>query len=158
MKKHFIVSTLILACLTLTACQSSKQSQKSNSESKEESSLVKANSKLKKSISKDHKDKDEEKGSQVDSVNSSTKSSANSKKSQGQINRERGYDPNGNPLLPGQDHAAGSNPDGSPDAWVQTQINEEQFDQQNGLIGPDGRFNDKGKAYYNLPDDFYSGN
>ncbi len=25
--------------------------------------------------------------------------------------------------LPGQDHAAGSNPDGSPDAWVQGQIN-----------------------------------
>lgn len=53
--------------------------------------------------------------------------------SQSQINRQRGYDPNGNPLLPGQDHAAGSNPDGSPDAWVQWQL-----DHANDTTFPDG--------------------
>lgn len=52
--------------------------------------------------------------------------------SQGETNRQRGYDPNGAPLLPGQDHAAGSNPDGSPDAWVQWQI-----DHQNDTTFPD---------------------
>ncbi|MGM0215019.1 hypothetical protein [Enterococcus sp. AZ109] len=41
---------------------------------------------------------------------------------QGQQNIQNGYDPNGQPLLPGQDHAAGSNPDGTPDSWVQGQL------------------------------------
>lgn len=31
-------------------------------------------------------------------------------------------DPKGNQLMPCQDHAPGSNPDGTPDAWVQGQI------------------------------------
>lgn len=56
---------------------------------------------------------------------------------------ERGYDPNGNPLLPGQDHAAGSNPDGTPDAWVQGQID---WAKQNGYLNPDGTETDKGRA------------
>ncbi|HAM86285.1 MAG TPA: hypothetical protein DCP87_01765 [Lactobacillus sp.] len=59
------------------------------------------------------------------------------------MNRERGYDPNGAPLLPGQDHAAGSNPDGSPDAWVQGQID---WAKQNGYLNPDGTETDKGRA------------
>ena len=67
----------------------------------------------------------------------------NTAKSQGEINRERGYDPNGAPLLPGQDHAAGSNPDGSPDAWVQGQID---WAKQNGYLNPDGTETDKGRA------------
>ncbi|MDM8220011.1 DUF5067 domain-containing protein [Limosilactobacillus mucosae] len=67
----------------------------------------------------------------------------NTAKSQGEINRERGYDPNGAPLLPGQDHAAGSNPDGSPDAWVQGQID---WAKQNGYLNSDGTETDKGRA------------
>lgn len=63
-------------------------------------------------------------------------------KTQGQINRERGYDPNGNPLLPGQDHAAGSNPDGSADDWVKGQ---DEWLLKNGLINPDGTQTQKGK-------------
>lgn len=151
-----------LALTMLTACQSPAQSQKTNSESREESSLIKANSRLKKSIHRKKANKksstSSHQGVQSETNGSSTKISHASGKSQEENNRVHGYDPNGNPLLPGQDHAAGSNPDGTPDAWVQRQIDEEQFDQENGLIGPDGRFNDKGKAYYNLPDDFYSGN
>lgn len=64
-------------------------------------------------------------------------------KSQGEINRERGYDPNGASLLPGQDHAAGSNPDGTPDAWVQGQID---WAKQNGYLNSDGTETDKGRA------------
>ena len=76
-------------------------------------------------------------------------------KTQGQINVERGYDPNGAPLLPGQDHAAGSNPDGSPDAWVQGQIN---WEIRNGYANPDGTLTEKGKqardeVYANMGDD-----
>ena len=76
-------------------------------------------------------------------------------KTQGQINVERGYDPNGAPLLPGQDHAAGSNPDGSPDAWVQGQIN---WEIRNGYANSDGTLTEKGKqardeVYANMGDD-----
>lgn len=61
---------------------------------------------------------------------------------QGEINMQRGYDPNGAPLLPGQDHAAGSNPDGPPDAWVQGQL---EWAIRNGLMNPDGSDTEKGK-------------
>ena len=63
-------------------------------------------------------------------------------KTQGQINKERGYDPNGHPLLPGQDHAAGSNPDGSADNWVKGQS---EWLRQNELINSDGSPTQKAK-------------
>lgn len=63
-------------------------------------------------------------------------------KTQGQINKERGYDPNGHPLLPGQDHAAGSNPDGSADDWVKGQS---EWLRQNELINSDGSPTQKAK-------------
>ena len=75
-------------------------------------------------------------------------------KTQGQINRERGYDPNGAPLLPGQDHAAGSNPDGSPDAWVQGQIN---WAKRNGLMNPDGTPTQKEKDLEASQDQYSEG-
>lgn len=40
---------------------------------------------------------------------------------QEEINKQRGYDPNGNPVLPGQGHAAGCNAFGGDDAWVAAQ-------------------------------------
>lgn len=142
--KKIYICLLVSSCLFLTACQSSQQSKKEKSESREESSLVKENSKLRKSISKSSssnasKDKsqstneDNNVQSQDTPNNTTAKSAVATAKTQGEINRERGYDPNGNPLLPGQDHAAGSNPDGSPDAWVQWQI-----DHQNDTTFPDG--------------------
>lgn len=165
MKKTLKIAISVFACLSLTACGLTQQNKKSESESREASSLTKANSRLKHKIKKNHHHSREQKHSQASTKASSSSTSSNSKtqnqgqtnqptKSQSEINKERGYDPNGNPLLPGQDHAAGSNPDGSPDAWVQAQDQEEQFDQQNGFIGPDGRFNDKGKAYYHLGSDY----
>lgn len=63
-------------------------------------------------------------------------------KSQDEINCERCYDPNGASLLSGQDHAAGSNPDGTPDAWVQGQID---WAKQNGYLNSDGTETDKGR-------------
>ncbi|GAB6091750.1 hypothetical protein [Furfurilactobacillus curtus] len=62
---------------------------------------------------------------------------------QGEINRERGYDPNGNPVMPGQDHAAGTNPDGTTDSWVSGQ---EQWAKQNGYANQDGTPTAKGQA------------
>ena len=139
MKKLSIFTISLFFCLSLSACSFSNQSQKSKSQSREESSLVKANSILKKKIKK----KSEKSNSVSSSINSNTNGVSNQNqaqtqqsnvgKSQSEINRERGYDPNGNPLLPGQDHAAGSNPDGSPDAWVQWQI-----DHENDTTFPDG--------------------
>lgn len=61
---------------------------------------------------------------------------------QSQQNIQNGYDPNGQPLLPGQDHAAGANPDGSPDAWVQDQID---WAIENGYSNPDGTPTEKGQ-------------
>ena len=61
---------------------------------------------------------------------------------QGEINKERGYDPKGDPILPGQDHAAGSNPDGTPDSWVQGQID---WEKENGYINQDGSPTEKEK-------------
>ncbi|MDT2437292.1 hypothetical protein P7D98_11210 [Enterococcus avium] len=64
---------------------------------------------------------------------------ANAQWHQGQENIQNGVDPNGNELLPGQDHAAGSNPDGTPDAWVQGQLDR---------ITPDGGYRtDDGVIY-----------
>lgn len=63
-------------------------------------------------------------------------------KTQGEINRERGYDPKGNPVMPGQDHAPGSNPDGSADSWVQGQS---EWLRQNGLTNSDGSLTQKAK-------------
>lgn len=67
---------------------------------------------------------------------------ANRQAHQGQDNLQNGVDPNGNPLLPGQDHAAGANPDGSPDAWVQDQID---WAIENGYSNPDGTPTEKGQ-------------
>ena len=141
-KSLLLIATLSLSLL-VSGCASSKENQKSNSESREESSLVKENNKLKKSINKSSSSKNNNNIKQNGSSVSANEGSKVSSKTQGQINRERGYDPNGNPLLPGQDHAAGSNPDGSPDAWVQGQIN---WAIQNGYLNPDGTNTPKGQA------------
>ncbi len=60
----------------------------------------------------------------------------------GRLNRQRGYDPKGNPIMPGSDHAPGANPDGSPDPWVQDQIN---WEKENGYLNPDGSPTEKEK-------------
>ncbi|MGO2723283.1 MAG: hypothetical protein ACTIAG_06060 [Lactobacillus sp.] len=56
------------------------------------------------------------------STNNTNNTGQISEQQQGAINCARGYDPNGAPLLAGQDHAAGDKPDGTPDDWVQGQI------------------------------------
>ncbi|MGL5898334.1 MAG: hypothetical protein ACRCZW_01480 [Lactobacillaceae bacterium] len=44
--------------------------------------------------------------------------------------------------MPGQDHAPGSNPDGTPDPWVQGQID---WEKENGYLNPDGTLTQKGQ-------------
>lgn len=61
---------------------------------------------------------------------------------QAQQNLQNGVDPNGNELLPGQDHAAGSNSDGTPDDWVQGQID---WAKENGYVNEDGSLTEKGQ-------------
>ena len=137
MKKIGLICTTVLICGSLAACGNSSTKQ-ANSSSKASSSKV----------VKHHKKQNKKKQSSTSSASSNSNSQNNNQQytqstqstnaqqqqlSQGEINRQRGYDPNGNPLLPGQDHAAGSNPDGSPDAWVQWQL-----DHQNDKTFPDG--------------------
>lgn len=157
MKKMGLICAAALIGLTLTACGSSS-SQKSTKSSS--SSSTKAIKKHKTAKQNKQEKKKQSSISSASSSSSQAQSTAqqseqataqstqqeiqtNTAKSQGEINRERGYDPNGAPLLSGQDHAAGSNPDGSPDAWVQGQID---WAKQNGYLNPDGTETDKGRA------------
>ncbi len=137
MKRISLISFAVLTCLSLSACGTNNKQAKQDSEA---SSLKIANSKLKKKVHK-HSVKRIHNKSSSSAANSSSQPSNNHQLSQGEINRQRGYDPNGNPLLPGQDHAAGANPDGSPDAWVQGQID---WAKQNGYLNPDGTETQKG--------------
>ncbi|UUC14747.1 hypothetical protein [Limosilactobacillus fermentum] len=154
MKKIGLICTTVLMGLTLTACGSSP-SQKST-KSSSSSSSTKA---IKKHKTAKQSKKEKKKQGSISSASSSSSQSqtaaqqneqsstqatqTSTTKSQGEINRERGYDPNGASLLPGQDHAAGSNPDGTPDAWVQGQID---WAKQNGYLNSDGTETDKGRA------------
>lgn len=158
MKKIGLICATVLMSLTLTACGSSSSqkptkisSSSSSTKSVQKHKSAKKNKQEKKkqsSISSASSSSSQSQSTAQQSKQSTTQSTqqeiqTNTAKSQGEINRERGYDPNGAPLLPGQDHAAGSNPDGSPDAWVQGQID---WAKQNGYLNPDGTETDKGRV------------
>ena len=137
MKKIGLICTTVLICGSLAACGNSSTKQ-ANSSSKASSSKVvkhhkKQNKKKQSSTSSASSNSNSQKNNQQSPQSTQSTNAQQQQLSQGEINRQRGYDPNGNPLLPGQDHAAGSNPDGSPDAWVQWQL-----DHQNDKTFPDG--------------------
>ena len=156
MKKIGLICAALLAGISLTACSNSS-SQKSTTSSSSSTKVVKHHEKAKSEKKQSQSSSNSEQSSSqiTNSQNPNTQQSVQSSnnqqqgaqsgvtKSQSEINRERGYDPNGAPLLPGQDHAAGSNPDGSPDAWVQGQID---WAIQNGYMNPDGTNTPKGQA------------
>jgi len=79
---------------------------------------------------------------QVDYSQSSNNVSQQQPKTQSQINQERGYDPKGNPVMPGQDHAPGTDVYGNPDPWLQGQI---EWAKQNGYLNQDGTPTEKGR-------------
>lgn len=152
MKRLVLACVTILAGLSLAGCNNlASQSHKTASSSS--TKVVKHHKSHKKATKKDKQSSSSSTSNQQSgNAQQATTQSNNSsnggqqqaqEKSQGEINRERGYDPNGAPLLPGQDNAAGSNPDGSPDAWVQGQID---LAIQNGYMNPDGTNTPKGQA------------
>lgn len=170
MKKLLLGTTSILILASLTACGKTNTVSPSHTEEKQTSTKQHKINHPKKVLSnkssKKHttsKNTGNQQTSENISSNSTTKKSSNSslqaspKKSQGEINRERGYDPNGAPLLPGQDHAAGDNPDGTPDAWVQGQVD---WLKENGYLNEDGSPTQKEKdaeaEVANNPDDNYN--
>ena len=143
MKKIGLICAAVLVCGSLTACGSQSTSKKTSSPSKTSSSKVvkhhkRQNKKKQNTSSSKVASTSSEKASSQTQQTSQTQTSSNGGQqlTQGEINRQRGYDPNGAPLLPGQDHAAGSNPDGSPDAWVQWQLDWQQ--KSGGQYYPDG--------------------
>lgn len=156
MKKIGLICATALMGMSLAACSNSA-SQKSATSSSSSTKVVKHHEKAKSEKKQSHSNSNSKQSSsqsansQSTSTQQSVQSSNNQQqgaqsgvtKSQSEINRERGYDPNGAPLLPDQDHAAGSNPDGSPDAWVQGQID---WAIQNGYMNPDGTNTPKGQA------------
>lgn len=143
MKKLGLLCSVALITLGLAGCGNSNSSAKSSSSSSKSTSskVVRKHSSNKKPSSKSNSSNAQSTNSQT--VTQSSNNTGQQGKSLSEINMERGYDPNGNPLLPGQDHAAGSNPDGTPDAWVQGQIN---WAIQNGYLNPDGTNTPKGQA------------
>ena len=146
MKKLGLLSMALLAALSLAGCGSQSSHHKTSSKAKTTKVVKhhkKNNSKKKKSAKKTSSSSASSANNQQQTQQQQSTQQQQRPKSQSEINRERGYDPNGNPLLPGQDHAAGSNPDGTPDAWVQGQIN---WAKQNGYLNPDGSETDKGRA------------
>ena len=158
MKKIGLICAALLAGISLTACSNSasqKSNKKSSSSSVTTTKAVKHHNVHKESKKDTQSSSSSSTSSDSQASQTSTQQSVQSSnnqqqgaqsgvtKSQSEINRERGYDPNGAPLLPGQDHAAGSNPDGSPDAWVQGQID---WAIQNGYMNPDGTNTPKGQA------------
>lgn len=55
---------------------------------------------------------------------------------------EPGYDPKDNPVIPGQNHAPGTDVYGNSDSWVQGQID---WAKQNGYLNQDGTPTEKGQ-------------
>lgn len=141
MKKICLICATALLGMSLTACGSQSTKKASSSSKTSSSKVVKHHKKANKHSEKKQESSSSNSSSVANSSSQQAKSNGNGQLSQGEINRQRGYDPNGNPLLPGQDHAAGSNPDGSPDAWVQGQID---WAKQNGYLNPDGSETQKG--------------
>lgn len=159
MKKIGLICATALMGMSLAACSSSssQKSADSSSSTVKSTKAVKHHEKAKSEKKQSQSSSNSEQSSSqiANSQNPNTQQNVQSSnnqqqgtqtgitKYQSEINRERGYDPNGAPLLPGQDHAAGSNPDGSPDAWVQGQID---WAIQNGYMNPDGTNTPKGQA------------
>ena len=141
MKKIGLICATALLGMSLTACGSQSTKKASSSSKTSSSKVVKHHKKANKHSEKKQESASSNSSSVASSSSQQSQSNGNGQLSQGEINRQRGYDPNGNPLLPGQDHAAGSNPDGSPDAWVQGQID---WAKQNGYLNPDGSETQKG--------------
>lgn len=141
MKKIGLICATVLLGMSLTACGSQSTKKTSSSSKASSSKVVKHHKKANKHSEKKQESASSNSSSVASSSSQQSQSTGNGQLSQGEINRQRGYDPNGNPLLPGQDHAAGSNPDGSPDAWVQGQID---WAKQNGYLNPDGSETQKG--------------
>lgn len=140
MKKLLTTASLVVATLTLAACgNSAAKAVSSSSNSKASSKVVhhKHHTKVKESSSSRSLATANQatKQQQGATITSKQGNSQPRQLTQGEINRQRGYDPTGAPLLPGQDHAAGANPDGTPDAWVQGQID---WARRNGMTNPDG--------------------
>lgn len=143
MKKASIVLSALILCMPLAACGNSGSSKSSTASHSSSVKVVKHHThKHKKQILKS-KQATQSNRNKNNSGQTQAAQTGQQGKSQGEINRERGYDPNGAPLLPGEDHAAGSNPDGTPDAWVQGQ---DDWAIQNGYMNPDGTNTPKGAA------------
>lgn len=161
MRKFNIITISLLSLSLLGACSNSNSSDRASSDSSKssslkakESSIKKAKAELKKKESSIKKAQSESKKAESEKEASENTSATNSQqvtqqknsdsyqtqtstpiKSQSQINMERGYDPKGNPVMPGQDHAPGSDIYGNPDSWVQGQID---WAKSQGMIDSNG--------------------
>lgn len=87
--------------------------------------------------------------------------SATQQKTQGEKNIEQGYDPKGNKVMPGQDHAPGSNVYGNEDDWVKGQDAGTETPTQSEMDDPNSAENKaahaKGGMLYGAPDNVTEG-
>ena len=129
------------------ARESSKRKEESKrkaSESKKKAESKKATSESAKAES-DAQVASEQTSSQVQQSSEQTQQTApvqSQPKTQSQINMEHGYDSKDNPVVPGQDHAPGTDVYGNSDSWVQGQV---EWAKQNGYLNQDGTPTEKGQ-------------
>lgn len=123
-----------------------KESSKRKEESKKKAESQKAASESAKAES-DAQVASEQASSQIQQSSEQTQAQQTApaqpqQKTQSQINMERGYDPKGNPVMLGQDHAPGTDVYGNSDSWVQDQV---EWAKQNGYLNQDGTPTEKGQ-------------
>ena len=69
---------------------------------------------------------------------------------QGEVNRQRSYDPKGNAVMPGQDHAPGSDVYGNSDDWVKGQ---DEWLKEQGIVDSNGNETQNFKNWSSQRDD-----
>lgn len=165
MRKFNIITISLLSLSLLGACSNSNSNDKASSDSSKSSSLEAKESSIKKAQSKSKKAESEKEASEnaaatnsqqvTQQQNSDSYQTQTSTpiKSQSQINMERGYDPKGNPVMPGQDHAPGSDVYGNPDSWVQGQID---WAKSQGMIDSNGNETENFKNWVSQRDNAWN--
>lgn len=164
MKKVKIVSIALLSTLLLAGCGNNSQAK---TDKKAESISLKKKESLKaKKASEKKAQESRKKASSIKTKQESEKqaqassSSATQQQSQaqqsqqqptqGEINRQRGYDPKGNAVMPGQDHAPGSDVYGNSDDWVKGQ---DEWLKEQGIVDSNGNETQNFKNWSSQRDD-----
>lgn len=122
--------------------ESERKASEASAKAESESKANEAQSSSEQSVASDQQQVQSQSNEQSQSQVQHPSSAQPQQKTQSQINMERGYDPKGNPVMPSQDHAPGTDVYGNSDSWVQGQV---EWAKQNGYLNQDGKPTEKGQ-------------